>query len=343
MNSKEKEEESKAHRFAIAPMLDWTDRHCRYFHRLLTRKALLYTEMVTSGAILHGDRARHLGFDPTEHPIALQLGGSDPAELARCARIGQDWGYDQINLNLGCPSDRVQSGRFGACLMLEPGMVADCIKAMRDACDREVTVKHRIGVDQRDSYAELVDFIGQLAEAGCQTFIIHARKAWLKGLSPKENREVPPLRYDWVYRLKQDFPDLNLIINGGIQDLNACLEHLQRCEGVMLGRAAYQNPWLLARVDSRLFGSTDPVQRPEQALQALLPYLQGHIERGGRFNNVARHVLGLFNGQPGARRWRRLLSEQGCKADAGADLLLKALTEVRPEGRDGLAGGDEWA
>ncbi|MBF0255071.1 MAG: tRNA dihydrouridine(20/20a) synthase DusA [Gammaproteobacteria bacterium] len=319
------------HRFAVAPMLDWTDRHCRYFHRLLTRKALLYTEMVTTGAILHGDQARHLDFDPAEHPIALQLGGSDPAELARCARIAQDWGYDQINLNVGCPSDRVQSGRFGACLMLEPRVVADGFKAMADAVDLEVSIKHRIGVDQRDSYAELVDFVGQLAEAGCRSFIVHARKAWLKGLSPKENREVPPLHYDWVYRLKQDFPQLNLIINGGISDLAACQAHLQQVDGVMLGRAAYQDPWLLARVDSQLFGASDPLQRPEQAIQSLLPYLQRHIETGGRFNNVVRHVLGLFNGQPGARRWRRLLSEQGCKPGAQAELLLQALAEVKTD------------
>jgi tRNA-dihydrouridine synthase A len=312
-------------RFAVAPMLDWTDRHCRYFHRLLTRKALLYTEMVTTGAILHGDQARHLDFDPAEHPIALQLGGSDPAALARCARIGQDWGYDQINLNLGCPSDRVQSGRFGACLMLEPGVVVDCFKAMADAVDVAVTIKHRIGVDQRDSYAELRDFVGQLAQAGCQGFIVHARKAWLKGLSPKENREIPPLHYDWVYRLKQDFPQLTLSINGGIADLAACEEHLQQLDGVMLGRAAYQNPWLLARVDSQLFGATDPLQRPEQVIEALLPYVQRHIDQGGRFNNVVRHVLGLFNGQPGARRWRRLLSEQGNRPGTGAALLLQSL------------------
>lgn len=309
-----------SHRFSVAPMLDWTDRHCRYFHRLLTRKARLYSEMLTTGAILHGDRQRLLGFDPVEHPLALQLGGSDPRALAEAARIGAAWGYDEINLNLGCPSDRVQAGRFGACLMLEPRLVAEAIRAMRDAVQVEVTAKHRIGVDEVDSDAALVDFVGTLAEAGCRTFIVHARKAWLKGLSPKENREVPPLEPERVRRLKALFPRLTIIINGGILDLDEAECHLQHLDGVMLGRAVYHNPWLLAEVDSRLFGECNPIQQRHEVMAALLPYIKSHLTRGGRLQHISRHILGLYQGQPGARAWRRALSAPGI----GFDELLQA-------------------
>ncbi len=309
-------------------MLDWTDRHCRYFHRLLTRRALLYTEMVTTGALLHGDRPRHLDFDPAEHPLALQLGGSDPGDLAACARLGQEWGYDEINLNVGCPSDRVQSGRFGACLMLAPMVVVDAVKAMRDTVNIPVTVKHRIGVDERDSYAELIDFVGQVAEAGCETFIVHARKAWLQGLSPKENRDVPPLDYGVVFRLKRDFPNLEIILNGGLLDLDQAEAQLEGCDGVMLGRAAYQDPWLLAQVDSRFYGEADRLPSRAEAVVQLIPYLEAHLARGGRLYNLVRHILGLFNGQPGARRWRRILSEAGCRDGAGVEVLERALKEV---------------
>lgn len=309
-------------------MLDWTDRHCRYFHRLLTRHALLFTEMVTTGALLHGDQPRHLDFDETEHPLALQLGGSDPFELARCARIGERWGYDEINLNVGCPSDRVQSGRFGACLMLEPALVADAVKAMRDAVAIPVTVKHRIGVDERDSYGELVDFVGTVAEAGCPCFIVHARKAWLQGLSPKENRDVPPLRYDWVHRLKQDFLALQIVLNGGLQDLTQAREQLAYCDGVMLGRAAYQDPWLLAGVDGQLYGSDATIDNRAEAVRRLIPYAERHLAAGGRLHQISRHILGLYNGQPGARRWRRMLSENGCREGVGPELWERALAVV---------------
>lgn len=315
-------------RFCIAPMLDWTDRHCRYFHRILTRQSLLYTEMVTTGAIIHGDKPRHLDFSPEEHPLALQLGGSDPRELAECCRIGEQWGYDEINLNVGCPSDRVQSGRFGACLMLQPKLVAECFVAMQNAVAIPVTVKHRIGVDERDSYGELVDFVDTVAEAGCGSFIVHARKAWLQGLSPKENREVPPLRYEAVHQLKRDFPQLEIVLNGGILTLDEAEAQLQHCDGVMIGRTAYQDPWILADIDRRFFAMESPVASRRQAVEMLLPYVERHIAAGGRFNHISRHILGLFNGQPGARRWRRVLSEEGCRDGAGAEVLQKALQVV---------------
>lgn len=267
--------------------------------------------MLTTGAVIHGDRARLLAFDPSEYPLALQLGGSDARELAQAARIGESFGYAEINLNLGCPSDRVQAGRFGACLMLEPALVAEAFGAMKEAVDIEVTVKHRLGVDDQDSEAFLQDFVGTLAEAGCRTFIVHARKAWLKGLSPKENREVPPLDYARVLRLKAFFPELKIIINGGIQSLDEAGPLLEHLDGVMLGRAAYHNPWLLAEVDSRLFGVPNPLSTRHEAMAALLPYLQRHLAGGGRLNQVLRHILGLYLGQPGARRWRQLLSTPG--------------------------------
>lgn len=317
-------------RFCTAPQMDWSDRHCRYFWRLLTRHARLYTEMVTTGALLHGDRDRLLAFNGEEDPVALQLGGSDPAALARCAGFAEDAGYVEVNLNCGCPSDRVQNGAFGACLMARPALVADCVRAMRDACDLPVTVKHRIGIDAMESYEEFRDFVGTVAGGGCEVFLVHARKAWLQGLSPKENREVPPLNYPWVYRLKQDFPQLTIVINGGIDSIDACAGHLQQVDGVMLGRAAYQTPWLLARVDSALFSESDPVATPEAAIEALLPYVEKQLAAGVYLNHITRHVLGLFAGRPGARRFRRHLSENAHRPGADAAVLRAALDEVAP-------------
>ncbi|MFC3608891.1 tRNA dihydrouridine(20/20a) synthase DusA [Stutzerimonas tarimensis] len=295
-------------RFSVAPMMDWTDRHYRYFARLLSRRALLYTEMITTGALLHGDAARFLRHDEAEHPLALQLGGSVPAELAACARLAEQAGYDEVNLNVGCPSDRVQNNMIGACLMAHPVLVADCFKAMRDAVGIEVTVKHRIGINGRESYAELRDFVGQVRDAGCRSFTVHARIAILEGLSPKENREVPPLRYDVAAQLKTDFPELEIILNGGIHDLDACIEHLQTFDGVMLGRAAYHDSYLLAEVDQRLFGEQTPVATRSQALAALRPYIARHLAEGGSMHHITRHVLGLAQGFPGARRFRQMLS-----------------------------------
>lgn len=309
-------------------MMDWSDRHCRYFWRLLSRRARLYTEMVTTGALIHGDRERFLRFDDAEHPVALQLGGSDPTDLARCAKWAEDWGYDEVNLNCGCPSDRVQNGAFGACLMGEPALVRDCVAAMRDACNLPVTVKHRIGIDHMESYQELADFVGTVAEGGCEVFIIHARKAWLQGLSPKENREIPPLNYPWAYRLKKDFPALTLVLNGGLESLDECTEPLQKLDGVMLGRAAYHNPWLLAEVDSALFGDGDPCHSREQLIDALMPYVERELAAGTRLNAITRHILGLYQQVPGARRYRRLLSEQAHREGAGAAILRAAVSEV---------------
>ena len=309
-------------------MMDWSDHHCRYFWRLLTRQALLYTEMVTTGALIHGDRERFLHFNPEEHPVALQLGGSDPADLARCARWARDWGYDEVNLNCGCPSDRVQSGMFGACLMAQPALVADCVKAMRDACDIPVTVKHRIGIDHMESYDELVDFVATVAEAGCEVFIVHARKAWLQGLSPRENREIPPLNYAWVYQLKRDLPQLSIVINGGIQTLGQCREHLQQVDGVMLGREAYQNPWLLAEVDAQLYGMDKPAASRDDVIVALLPYVEQQLAAGAHLNHITRHILGLYQGVPGARKFRRYLSENAYKKTAGPEVLAAAWQQV---------------
>ena len=317
------------HRLSVAPMLDWTDRHCRFFHRQLTRRTLLYTEMITTGALLFGDAQGHLRYNEAEHPVALQLGGSDPAALARCARLAQQHGYDEINLNVGCPSDRVQNGAFGACLMATPRLVADCMKAMLDAVPTPVTIKHRIGIDEMDSYDALTRFVGTVAESGCQTFIIHARKAWLQGLNPKQNREIPPLDYETIYRLKQDFPDLEIIINGGIETLDEAETHLARVDGVMIGRAAYHNPWMLADADRRLFGAENPVKSRAEAVEAMIPYLEAYLqEDGGKASHVTRHMLGLFNGRPGARKWRRSLSENAVRQDANAGLLEEALQQV---------------
>lgn len=296
-------------RFSVAPMMDWTDRHCRYFLRQLSRHALLYTEMVTTGALLRGDNPqRFLQHDVAEYPLALQLGGSVPAELAACARMAQEAGYQEVNLNVGCPSDRVQNNMIGACLMGHPQLVADCVKAMQDAVSIPVTVKHRIGINGRDSYAELCDFVGTVRDAGCRSFTVHARIAILEGLSPKENREVPPLRYEVAAQLKQDFPELELILNGGIKTLEQCQQHLETFDGVMLGREAYHNPYLLAQVDQLLFGSTQaPISRTE-ALARMRPYIERHIAGGGVMHHVTRHMLGLGQGFPGARRFRQLLS-----------------------------------
>jgi len=315
-------------------MMDWSDRHCRYFWRLLTRKALLYTEMVTTGALLRGDRERFLHFNAEEHPVALQLGGNDPCELARCARFAQDWGYDEVNLNCGCPSDRVHAGMFGACLMAQPQRVADCVTAMRERCDLPVTVKHRIGIDHRESYGELSDFVGTVAAAGCAVFIVHARKAWLTGLSPRENREIPPLNYPWVYQLKRDFPRLAIVINGGIQSLEQCRAHLACVDGVMLGREAYSNPWLLAQVDEALFGTEGPVKSREEVVAALVPYIRRQLGQGAQLNHITRHILGLFQGMPGARKFRRHLSENAWKKGVGAEALMEAHALVGGNGRD---------
>jgi tRNA-dihydrouridine synthase A len=314
-------------KFSVAPMMDWTDRHCRVFHRLLTRRTLLYSEMVPAGAIVHGDRERFLAYDESEHPVALQVGGSDPGDLEICARAAADYGYDEINLNVGCPSDRVQRGRFGACLMAEPDLVARCVEAMRRV-EIEVTVKTRIGIDEQDSYEELQAFIGRLAAAGCTTVIVHARKAWLSGLSPKQNREVPPLRHDIVYRLKQDFPDLTIVLNGGVQDLQESRVHLEHVDGVMLGRAAYQSPYILAAADQLIFGEDGPPASRADIALAIMPYAERLASEGTAIKHLTRHILGLFNGEPGARLWRRYLSENAHLPGARPQIILDALEQV---------------
>ncbi len=315
-------------------MMEWTDRHCRVFHRLLTRHARLYTEMVTADAVLHGDRDRILGFSPVEHPIALQLGGSDPAKLAAAAAVGASLGYDEINLNIGCPSDRVQEGRFGACLMAEPELVAACVAAMRARVPVPVTVKCRIGIDDQDAEASLDRFIATVAEAGCAVFIVHARKAWLKGLSPKENREVPPLDYARVHRLKAARPGLTIVVNGGLTSLEEASDQLRHVDGVMLGRAAYQDPYILAGVDRDFFGALGPIPSREDVLEELATYAAAHMARGGRLNNITRHILGLYHGQPRARRFRRHLSELAVGPEASLDVLRDAIAVVRGTGAE---------
>jgi tRNA-U16,U17-dihydrouridine synthase len=312
-------------RFCVAPMMDWTDRRCRRFHRQLSRRARLYTEMIHATAVIHGDRKRLLAFDPEEQPLALQLGGNDPAQLAQAARIGADWGYDEINLNCGCPSDRVREGHFGACLMLDPERVAEGVAAMRAAVDVPVTVKCRVGVDLHDDEAFLHRFVGAVVAAGCDALIVHARKAWLSGLSPKENREIPPLQPDRVQRLKLAFPQLPIIINGGIADLAAAAPHLRWADGVMLGRAAYQDPWLLARVDSTLFGEPDPLHERTQALLALRAVVERDLAAGVRLAAHSRHWLGLFRSEPGGRAFRRVLSERAHRRDADWTVVERAL------------------
>jgi len=335
-------------------MMDWTDRHCRFFHRAMTRHALLYTEMVTAEAVIHGERERLLGFDVTEHPIALQLGGSDPAKLAEAAQIGLDFGYDEINLNVGCPSDRVQGGNFGACLMADPELVGRCVGAMRRAVDIPVTVKCRIGIDDQDSETDFARFIDTVAGAGCTLFIVHARKAWLQGLSPKQNREVPPLDYERVYRLKAARPDLTIVINGGIVGLDTAEAHLAHVDGVMLGRAAYQTPWILSEVDQRFFGSAVSTLSPEMVLEAMALYADGHVAGGGRLNNVARHMLGLYHGQPGGRLYRRYIAENTPRVDAAglsaegragdvlraAGAVVRAIAVARAERADRVGYSD---
>ena len=301
-------------RLSVAPMMDWTDRHCRYFHRLLSAKALLYTEMVTTGALIHGDIDRHLRFGAEEHPLALQLGGSEPADLARCAKLGQQWGYDEINLNCGCPSERVQRGAFGACLMAEPKLVADCVKAMVDVVSIPVTVKHRIGVDKSESYEFVRDFVGTVSQAGCDIFIVHARNAWLKGLSPKENREIPPLRYELVHRLKLDFPDLVIAVNGGITKSEQIAEQLQHVDGVMLGREAYHNPWWLAGWDAAFFGATSAELTRDIVEERMVSYMEREAaEHGTPWYSIARHMLGLRHGLAGSRKWRQVWSDHRLK------------------------------
>ena len=321
-------------RFSVAPMMEWTDRHYRYFARLISRHTLLYTEMVTTGAILQGDRERFLAYSPEEQPLALQLGGSNAQDLAQCARLAEQAGYAEVNLNVGCPSDRVQNNLIGACLMAHPQLVVDAVKAMLDACSIPVTVKHRIGINGRDSYEQLLDFVGQVHEAGCESFIVHARIAILEGLSPKENREIPPLRYEVVQQLKKDFPQLEIILNGGLTDLEVMQQQMQTLDGVMVGREAYHNPWLLAQVDQRLYGDEHPVPSRIEVLQALRPYIAEHIARGGVMHHVTRHILGLFQGLPGARHFRRQLSTEIHRTEqplAFYDQLVEDMAErIRP-------------
>lgn len=314
-------------RFSVAPMLDWTDRHYRYMVRLISKHQLLYTEMVTTGAIIHG-KGDYLSYNDEEHPLALQLGGSNPTDLAICAKRAQEYGYDEVNLNVGCPSDRVQNGRFGACLMAEPKLVADCVDAMRAVVDIPVTVKHRIGIDELDSYQFLTDFVGEVSEAGCETFIVHARKAWLSGLSPKQNREIPPLNYERVYQLKRDFSDLIISINGGITSLEQTKEHLEHVDGVMIGREAYQNPYVLAGVDSEIFGDGREILSRHQVVEHMLPYIEKHLQNGGKLNHISRHMLTLFMGMTGAKQWRRYISENATKKGAGLEVIEQALSLV---------------
>lgn len=302
-------------RFSVAPMMDWTDHHCRYFLRLITKRALLYTEMVTTGALMYGDSERFLRYHPSEHPLALQLGGSNPADLATCSKLAEQAGYDEVNLNVGCPSDRVQNNMIGACLMGHPQLVADCVKQMQDAVEIPVTVKHRIGINGRDSYTQLCDFIGTVSEAGCTSFTVHARIAILEGLSPKENRDIPPLRYDVAAQLKTDFPDLEFILNGGIKTLDECAEHLQTFDGVMIGREAYHNPWMMSELDHQLFGDQQRPMTRTSVLEELRPYLLEHLAQGGKAPHITRHILGLAQGFPGARRFRQLLSADIYKTD----------------------------
>ena len=310
--------EPNAWRLSVAPMMDWTDRHCRYFHRLLTTRARLYTEMVATGALLHGDVARHLDFDPVEQPVALQLGGSDPSDLAACARLGARWGYAEINLNCGCPSERVQRGAFGACLMAEPALVAACVRAMRDAVAIPVTVKHRIGIDRFDSYAFVRDFVGTVADGGCEVFIVHARNAWLHGISPKENRELPPLRHEVVAALKKDFPALFFVVNGGVRSGDDIEAHLASVDGVMVGRSAYHQPWDLVEWDARFFAAPSGAMSRDAVEEAMVEYMERLVGRGEPWSHASRHILGLRNGQAGARRWRQVWSDSRLKGEAPA-------------------------
>jgi tRNA-dihydrouridine synthase A len=317
-----------SHRLSIAPMLDWTDRHARYFLRLISPHAFLYSEMVTTGAILHGNAEQHLAFHAEEHPVALQLGGSDPGQLAKACRIAQPFGYDEININVGCPSNRVQSGRFGACLMVEPKLVADCVSAMMESSCCPVSVKCRIGIDDKEDFSFLERFITTVAATGCTTFIIHARKAILTGLSPKENREIPPLRYEYAYRAKQLFPHLEIVINGGITDASQCREHLHHTDGVMIGRAAYHDPWCLTEMESALFPDAVLPTSRHAVMRQMIPYIEKELAAGTRLNHISRHLLGIFNNQPGARAFRQYISTHAHKKEAGLDVLLRAMALV---------------
>ena len=315
-------------RFTAAPMMEWSDTHCRSFWRLLTKETVLYSEMVTTGALLHGDKGRFLDFNACEHPLALQLGGSAPKALAECARIAEDWGYDEVNLNCGCPSDRVQNNMIGACLMAEPDLVADCIASMQAAVKIPVTIKHRIGIDDMEDYAGMVNFVSKVASTGCSTFIVHARKAWLKGLSPKENREIPPLQYDMVTQLKRDFPQLEIIVNGGITSLEQSHNLLKDVDGVMLGREIYHNPYLLAEVDQQIYGRETPIPTREDVISGFKVYAEEQLSKGIRLNYMTRHILGLYQGMPGARRFRRIISEQAHKPNAGISVIKQALESL---------------
>lgn len=318
-----------SHRFCLAPMMDWSDSHCRYFWRLLTKKAFLYSEMVTTNALIHGDKKRFLDFHPVEKPIALQLGGSNPKDLALCARMAEDWGYDEVNLNCGCPSDRVQNNMIGACLMAEPELVANCVDSMQQAVSIPVTVKHRIGIDDQDDYQDMQKFVSNIAATGCTTFIVHARKAWLKGLSPKENREIPPLDYAKVIQLKREFSNLNIIINGGITTLEQSQHLLKNLDGVMIGREAYSNPYLLAEVDQQLFGNSNSVPSREDVFIEFMQYCEEQLYKGTKLSHMTRHVLGLFQGQAGARNFRRVLSEKAPRTGAGMEVLQEALEAIQ--------------
>jgi tRNA-dihydrouridine synthase A len=328
---------NQLHRFSVAPMMDWTDRHCRVFHRLMTRRARLYTEMLTTGAIIHGDRMRLLGFDPSEHPVALQLGGSDLRDLAMAANIGEDFGYDEINLNVGCPSDRVKDGRFGACLMAEPALVAAGVEAMKREVAIPVTVKCRIGIDDQDPETALDTLARSVIAAGADALIVHARKAWLNGLSPKENRDIPPLDYDRVYRLKASMPDVPIIINGGIASLTEAKEHLAHVDGVMLGRAAYQEPWRLLAVDPEMFGEAAPLATMTDVFEAMMPYIERELGRGTRLHSITRHFVGAFHGVRGARAFRRHLAENGVRPGAGVNVLRDAVALVEDRVADSMA------
>jgi tRNA-dihydrouridine synthase A len=330
----EKMQRNQGYRFCVAPMMEWTDRHCRFFHRLLTRHAVLYTEMLGTGAVIHGDRARLLGFDPAEHPLAVQIGGSDPAALAQAARICADLGYDEVNLNVGCPSERVQDGRFGACLMAEPALVGDCVAAMKAAVPVPVTVKCRLGIDDQDPEAALDAMARAVAAAGVDALIVHARKAWLAGLSPKENRDVPPLDYARVHRLKAAHPRLDIVINGGIATLEDARAHLRHVDGAMMGRAAYREPWRLLAVDPLLFGAPAPAASAKAAIAMLAPYIERELARGTRLHAITRHLIGLFNGVPGARAFRRHLAMNAVKPGAGVEVLAEALALVLDSNAD---------
>ncbi|WP_348772073.1 tRNA dihydrouridine(20/20a) synthase DusA [Vibrio sinus] len=331
MSNQESTSKFVMQRFSVAPMLDWTDRHCRYFHRLLSSQALLYTEMVTTGAIIHG-KGDFLKYNEEEHPLALQLGGSNPKDLAHCAKLAEQRGYDEVNLNVGCPSDRVQNGRFGACLMAEPELVAECVAEMKSVVDIPVTVKTRTGIDELDSYQFLTDFVSTVAEkGGCEQFTIHARKAWLTGLSPKENREIPPLDYNRAYQIKRDFPDLVIAVNGGIKSLDETSEHLTQLDGVMIGREAYQNPYMLAEVDQTLFGSDAPIKKRTQVVEEMYPYIEKQLSEGAYLGHITRHMLGLFQNMPGARQWRRYISENAHKPGSGIAVVEAALAKIPKE------------